>query len=185
VIGVGRLIWQKGYDFALEAVASLVHAGVPVTYEIVGGEPSAVTGKANDRPRLLYLIHELGLEGRVRLLGRVSQEEVRERLWASDVLLQASHFEGSPNAVLEAMACGLPVVVADWDGAREIVEHGATGLVCPLRSPQALAGALGSLRDRELARRLGEAARERVEAGFTLERQLESFRRLYVELAAP
>ena len=97
VIGVGRLTWQKGYDYALEAVASLVRAGVPVTYEILGGEPSAGTGKASDRGRLLYLIHELGLEGRVRLLGKVSQEVVRERLWASDVLLQASLFEGLPE----------------------------------------------------------------------------------------
>ena len=118
------------------------------------------------------------------LLGRVSQEMVRERLRASDVLLQASHFEGSPNAVLEAMACARPVVVADWDGARELVEHGVEGLVCPRRSPQALADALGSLRDRALARRLGEAGRERVVADFTLERQLESFQRVYMaELA--
>ena len=50
VIGVGRLIWQKGYDFALEAVASLADAGVPVTYEILGGEPSAVTGRPTRSP---------------------------------------------------------------------------------------------------------------------------------------
>ncbi len=183
VIGVGRLIWQKGYDFALEAVASLAAAGVPVSYEILGGDPSAATGKPTDRGRLLYLIHELGLEGRVTLLGRVSQEMVRERLWASDVLLQASHFEGSPNAVLEAMACARPVVVADWDGARELVEHGVNGLVCSRHSSQALAEALGSLRDRAVARRLGEAGRERVLADFTLERQLESFQGLYAELS--
>ena len=185
VIGVGRLNWVKGYDYALEAVASLVRAGVPVTYEILGGEPSLETGKASDRGRLLYLIHELGLESRVRLLGKVSQEVVRERLWASDVLLQASLSEGLPNTVLEAMACALPVVVTDCGGVREAVEHGVEGLVCPRRSPQALADALGSLRDRTLARKLGEAGRERVVAGFTLERQLESFRRLYGELAAP
>ncbi len=131
VIGVGRLIWHKGYDYALEAVASLVDAGVPVTYEILGGDPSAATGRPSDRPRLLYLIHDLGLEDRVRLLGRVSPEVVRERLWASDALLQASHFEGSPNAVLEAMACALPVVVSDWPGAREMVEHGIDGIGVP------------------------------------------------------
>ena len=62
---------------------------------------------------------------------------------------------------------------------REAVEHGVEGLVCPRRSPQALADALGSLRDRALARKLGEAGRARVVADFTLERQLESFRRLY------
>ena len=166
-------------------MASLVRAGVPVTYEILGGVPSARTGKESDRGRLLYLIHELGLEDRVRLLGRVSQEMVRERLRASDVLLQASHFEGHPNAVLEAMACALPVVVTDYPGVRDAVEHGVDGLVCPRRSPEALADALGSLRDRALARKLGEAGRERVVAGFTLEHQLERFRGLYGEMAAP
>jgi colanic acid/amylovoran biosynthesis glycosyltransferase len=184
VIGVGRLTWQKGYDYALEAVASLHRAGVPVTYEILGGEPTPATGKPSDRGRLLYLIHELGLEGRVRLVGKVSQEVVRERLRASDVLLQASLSEGMPNAVLEAMACALPVVVTDCGGVREVVEHGVEGLVCPRRSPEALADALGSLRDRTLARKLGEAGRARVVADFTLERQLESFRRLYREVAS-
>jgi colanic acid/amylovoran biosynthesis glycosyltransferase len=183
VIGVGRLNWVKGYDYALEAVASLVRAGVPVTYEILGGEPSARSGKASDRGRLLYLIHELGLEGRVRLLGKVSPEVVRERLRASDVLLQASLSEGLPTAVLEAMGCALPVVVTDCGGVREAVEHGVEGLVCPRRSPQTLADALGSLRDPALARKLGEAGRARVVADFTLEGQLESFRRLYGEVA--
>lgn len=183
VIGLGRLNWIKGYDYALEAVALLVRAGVPVTYEILGGEPSARSGKASDRGRLLYLIHELGLEGRVTLSGKVSPEVVRERLRAADVLLQASLSEGLPTAVLEAMACARPVVATDCGGVREAVEHGVEGLVCPRRSPQALADAIGSLRDPALARRLGEAGRARVVADFTLERQLESFRRLYREVA--
>jgi colanic acid/amylovoran biosynthesis glycosyltransferase len=182
VIGVGRMNWIKGYDYALEAVAALVRAGVPVTYELLGGDPSTRSGKASDRGRLLYLIHELGLEGRVRLLGKVSQEVVRERLRASDVLLQASLSEGLPTAVIEAMACGLPVVVTDCGGVREAVEHGVEGLVCPRRSPEALADALGSLRDQALARTFGEAGRARVVADFTLEGQLESFRRLYREV---
>ena len=165
-------------------MASLARSGFPVTYEIVGGEPASDTGEASDRSRLRYLIHELGLEGRVRLLGEVGPEVVRERLWASDVLLQASLSEGLPNTVLEAMACGLPVVVTDCGGLREAVDHGVEGLVCPRRSPQDLADALGSLRDRALARRMGEAGRNRVCAEFTLERQIESFRRLYDEVAA-
>jgi colanic acid/amylovoran biosynthesis glycosyltransferase len=184
VVGVGRLSWVKGYGYALEAVASLARAGVPVTYEIVGGEPVSETGEASDRSRLLYLIHELGLEGRVRLLGEVRREVVRERLWASDVLLQASLSEGLPNTVLEAMACGLPVAVTDCGGVREAVDHGVEGLVCPRRSPEALAEALGLLRDRALARRMGEAGRKRVCAEFRLEQQLESFRRLYDEVTA-
>jgi len=184
IIGIGRLTWVKGYDYALEAVASLARSGIRVTYEIVGGEPTRDTGEASDRSRLRYLIHELGLEGRVKLLGDVRPEVVRERLWASDVLLQASLSEGLPNTVLEAMACGLPVVVTDCGGLREAVDHGVEGLVCPPRSPQDLADALGSLCDRDLARRMGEAGRSRVCAEFTLERQIESLRRLYDDVTA-
>ena len=184
VVGVGRLTWVKGYDYALAAVASLARSGLPVTYEIIGGEPTFDTGEASDRGRLRYLIHELGLEGRVTLLGEVGPDVVRERLWASDVLLQASLAEGLPNTVLEAMACGLPVVVTNCGGLREAVDHGVEGLVCPRRSPQDLADALVSLRDRALARRMGEAGRNRVCAEFTLERQIEGFRRLYDEVAA-
>jgi colanic acid/amylovoran biosynthesis glycosyltransferase len=184
VVGIGRLGWVKGYDYALSAVASLVRAGVPVTYEIIGGEPGSDTGEASDRSRLLYLIHELGLEERVSLRGEVGPDVVRERLWASDVLLQASLSEGLPNTVLEAMACALPVVVTDCGGLREAVEHRVEGLVCPRRSPRDLADALGSLRDRALARRMGEAGRRRVCAEFTIERQVESFQRLYDDVVA-
>ena len=155
-----------------------------MTYEILGGDSGADTGEPNDRNRLLYLIHELGLQRRVSLLGEVGPEVVRERLWASDVLLQASLSEGLPNTVLEAMACGLPVVVTDCGGLREAVDHGVEGLVCPRRSPQDLADALNSLRDRALARRMGEAGRSRVCSEFTLERQIEGFRRIYDEVTA-
>jgi glycosyltransferase involved in cell wall biosynthesis len=183
VVGVGELNWIKGYDDALEAIALLVREGVPVSYEIIGAEPAADSGKASDRARLLYLVHELGLEGRVRLLGELSQEAVRERLRSADVLLQASLSEGLPNTVLEAMACALPVVVTDCGGLREAVEHGVEGLVCPRRSPRGLAEALAALwRDPELARGLGAGGRARVCAEFTLEGQLESWRRLYEEL---
>jgi glycosyltransferase involved in cell wall biosynthesis len=78
----------------------------------------------------------------------------------------------------------LPVVVTDCGGLREAVDDGVEGLVCPRRSPQALADALGSLRDRTLARRMGEAGRKRVCAEFALERQIDSFRRLYDEVVA-
>ena len=92
--------------------------------------------------------------------------------------------QGLPTAVLEAMACARPVVVTDCGGVREAVEDGVEGLVCPRRSPQALAEALGSLRNAALARELGEAGRARVVAEFTLDGQLESFRGLYRDVAA-
>jgi glycosyltransferase involved in cell wall biosynthesis len=76
------------------------------------------------------------------------------------------------------------VVATDCGGVREAVEHGVEGLVCPIRSPRALADALATLHgDRALARRMGAAGRARVEADFALPDQLDRFQSLYRELA--
>jgi glycosyltransferase involved in cell wall biosynthesis len=184
IVAVGELNWIKGYGDALEAIARLVSQGVPVSYDVIGGEPARESHKPSDRSRLLYLIHELGLRDRVRLRGELSQDEVRQCLQQSDVLLQASLSEGLPNAVLEAMACALPVVVTDCGGLREAVTDGIEGFVCPRRSPEALADALCKLwHHPEHARRIGEAGRARVLAEFTLPQQIESFVRFYESLS--
>jgi colanic acid/amylovoran biosynthesis glycosyltransferase len=183
VVGVGELHWVKGYDDALKAVAMLAAEGVDVSYEILGGDPLPGSGRVSDRSRLLHMVEDLGLERRVRLLGGVSQETVRERLRAADVLLQASLSEGLPNTVLEAMACALPVVVTDCGGLREAVDHGVEGLVCPRRAPRKLGYALRAMLDRPRASAMGEAGRARVCREFPLARQLESFDRLYEDLA--
>jgi glycosyltransferase involved in cell wall biosynthesis len=184
IVAVGELNWIKGYDDALEAIARLVSQGVPVSYEVIGGEPAKGNHKPSDRSRLLYLIHELGLRDRVRLRGEISQDGVRQCLQQSDVLLQASLSEGLPNAVLEAMACALPVVVTDCGGLREAIRDGIEGFVCPRRSPEALAEALCKLwHDPDAARRIGAAGRARVLAEFALPQQIESFVRLYDSLS--
>jgi glycosyltransferase involved in cell wall biosynthesis len=119
----------------------------------------------------------------VRLVGEVSQAEVRERLRSVDVLLHPSLSEGLPNAVLEAMGCELPVVVTDCGGLLEAVTEGKEGLVCACRSPEQLAAALLELwRDPALRARMGKAGRERVCREFALARQLDLFVALYEEL---
>jgi colanic acid/amylovoran biosynthesis glycosyltransferase len=181
VLSVGTVHWIKNFEDGIRAVALLAAEGVPVRYEIAGGDPSpGDAAKPRDRPRLLYLIRELGLEGRVELLGELSHAETRDRMRASDVLLHPSLSEGIPNCVLEAMACELPVVVTNCGGMREAVTDGVEGFVCPPRDPASLAAALGRLwRDAELAQRLGEAGRRRILAEFTLEAETEAYLDLY------
>lgn len=184
VLSVGGLVFFKGHEDALDAIAILVAKGVPVSYEILGGGPSAVSRWADERPRLLYLIQELGLSEHVRLAGEVSQAGVRDRLREADVLLHPSLSEGLPNAVLEAMACELPVVVTDAGGVTEAITDGVEGLVCARRSPEELAAALIALwQDPSLRRRLGEAGRARVCVEFALADQLDRFVEFYDELA--
>jgi glycosyltransferase involved in cell wall biosynthesis len=185
LVTVGTLRWVKGQEYALVAVAQLADDGVPVRLEIVGGEPSAESGEAGDRQRLAYTIADLGLEDRVTLCGVLEPAEIRTRLQRADAYLHLSLSEGLPNAVLEAMACGLPVVASDAGGTAEAVRDGVEGLLVPPRDAAAAAAALRTLwEERALRERLGAAARERALGEFRPQRETDAFVELYDALLA-
>ena len=171
LIGAGSLIWRKGFEYALRALAELIARGVPARLTLIGDGP--------DRQQLLFAIDDLELGDAVALVGRKKPAEVRDLLRASDVFLLPSVSEGISNAALEAMACGLPVISSDCGGMREAIENGRDGLLVPPRDPLAIADAAHELA-KDPARRaeLGRAARQRVLKDFTLEAQIASFDRL-------
>ncbi len=108
-------------------------------------------------------VRESGLEARVLLLGKVSEEEKKDVLAASTIVTHPAHWEPFGIAVIEGMAVGKPVVVADAQGPSLIVEHGVTGLVVPRAEPAALAqGLLSLLRDPSRAKEMGKLGAERV-----------------------
>lgn len=92
---------------------------------------------------------------------------VEDYLRAADLFVLPSKSEGLPNAVLEAMACGLPCVAADIGGTRDLVQHGRTGYLFRLNDPESLARAMTKLTQDDLSR-LGAAARRVVEEGFSV-----------------
>ncbi|HUP23851.1 MAG TPA: glycosyltransferase [Thermoanaerobaculia bacterium] len=103
-----------------------------------------------------------GIAGRFRWLGTLAPEQVPRLLRASDAFVLASHDEGLSNAVLEAMATGLPVVATDVGGHSEVIVDGRSGLLVPPRDVDRLAQALEQVvREPEISRRLGEQARSR------------------------
>ena len=180
VISVGWLRWLKGYEYALLAIAELAAEGIPVTLDILGGDPPAEMMEESERARILHTARDLGLEDRVRLHGHVDPATVSSHLQRADALLHASLSEGLPNVVLEAMACALPVVATDVGGTREALRDGVEGFVIPPRDPKAAAAALRTLwRDPELRERMGSAGRARVEAEFTVERLTDEWVELY------
>jgi glycosyltransferase involved in cell wall biosynthesis len=182
VVTIGGLRWVKGYEHALAAIARLVEAGVPVRYEIVGDEPADVRERG-ERARIVATVEDLGLGGRVRLHGRLSELEVTNLLRSADVYLQTSLSEGMPTAVLEAMACALPVVATDVGGTHEAFSDGVEGYLVPARDSRAVAAALTALwRDPDQRRAMGAAGRARVETELTLEQQLDEFESMYREL---
>jgi glycosyltransferase involved in cell wall biosynthesis len=180
VLAVGDLIWVKGHHYALQAIAHLTEDDVPVRLDVLGGDPRPETGQHSERPLLRFTIGDLGIDERVELHGEVSSARVLAFLQDADVLLHTSVSEGIPTVVLEAMSCGLPVVVSDCGGVREAIRDGVEGLIVPKRDPRATAEALLALwRDPALRTRMGIAGRERVLAEFSLERQVEAFDDLY------
>lgn len=109
-----------------------------------------------------------GIGDRVKLLG--ARSDVPDFLAAADLAVLASHEEGFPNAVLEAMASGRAVIGTQAGGIPEAIDDGKTGLIVPPRDPAALGAALARLiADATLRTRMGEAGRTRVEAEFSLD----------------
>jgi colanic acid/amylovoran biosynthesis glycosyltransferase len=184
VTSIAWLRWMKGLEWALVAIRTLVTRGVPVRLEVIGGDPSEDAGERGERERIRHTVADLGLEEHVRLTGTVPSEEVVRRLQASDALLLPSLDEGLPTVVLEAMACGTPVVATDCGGVREAVTDGVEGFVVQPRDAEGLAQALERLwREPELRERMGDAGRRTATSRFTLKRQLDEFLALYTEVA--
>lgn len=184
IVSVGWLRWLKGYEYGLVALSELVREGVPATLEIVGGDPLDHMGEQSERARIVQSAGDLGLEDRVRLRGHIDTSEVVATLQRSDVLLHSSLSEGLPNVVVEAMACGLPVVATDVGGTREAVTDGVEGFVVPPRDPRAAAAALRTLwSEPDLRERMGRAGLRRVQSDFTLDRLADEWMELYERVA--
>lgn len=119
-----------------------------------------------------------GIADRVRFLG--ARSDVPDLLAAADIFALASHEEGSPNAVLEAMTARLPVIATNVGGIPEAVEEGKTGLLVRPHDPAALAAALlRFIEDSALCETMGQAGRARIEAEFSLDACVRSYAELY------
>lgn len=175
IVSVGRLCWQKGYEFAIDAVARLRKLGVDFKYTIYGAGPY--------EQAVRFAIREYGLSDRVTIAGPQPREQIPRLLADADVMLHSAIEEGFCNAVVEAQAMCLPVVTSDAGGLPENVENGVTGFVAPRRDATALAEKLALLASSpELRARMGQAGRARALARFDLDRQAEAFVHLYREL---
>lgn len=158
VIAVGNLRDdQKGIDILLRALAL-----IPGRFS-----RAIVVGDGPARHGLEQLSLELGLTDRVEFRG--ASRQVPELLAAARLFVLSSRYEGMPNALLEAMAQGLPAVATAVGGVAEIMTDGETGVIVPPEDPEALARAIaGLLADDERAGRLGQAARARIQERFTV-----------------
>ncbi len=154
IAAMGRLAYQKGFDVLIEAFSQAAEGKPTWSLTILGEGP--------ERRRLEEQIHARGLEGRVHL-GWVSDPNTVLR--NCDAFVLSSRFEGFPNALLEAMALGLPAIAVDCpSGPAEIIRHDVDGLLVPLGDVPALSAAIRRvMSDDPLRTRLGKEAVQVVE----------------------
>ncbi len=144
-----------------------------------------VAGDGPEREALHALSRELGLE-RVEFLGQVEPARMTELYEEVDVYLNSSSVDNMPNSIVEAYACGLPVVTTDAGGIPHMVDHERTGLLVPVDDHAALAAAgLRVLDEPDLASTLSRGGRARCESEYTWEVAIDAWVRLYEGLAAP
>jgi len=173
LIAVGRLLPHKGQHLLIEA------------FETCAGEFPVlelwIVGDGEDFSNLEADIAKRNLGGRAKLLGR--REDISQLLAQATVFCHASAWEGMSNAVLEAMAAGLPSVVADAPGVSECHENGVTGFVVA-RDALSLAENIATLlRDQSLRERMGDAAAARARGEYSIQANRRKFLALYDELA--
>jgi glycosyltransferase involved in cell wall biosynthesis len=173
VLYVGRLSEEKRPALLVRAFPRVLER-VPEARLVLAG-PGPLEGE------LKSLVAELGLEERVALLG--ARSDVPELHRRARVYALPSASEGSPNALLEALAAGTPVVATDIPGVREIARPEREALLVPRDDPEALARAVVRLlEDPALAARLSAAGRERVAQEFDLERVADRYSELFHNL---
>jgi glycosyltransferase involved in cell wall biosynthesis len=166
LLSLGRLTPNKGHQVALEALAQLRRAGLPAMMLLVGDGPYAdCLRKAACR---------LGVADAVRFIGPVDHEITAEYYNSADAFLMPTlTIEAAPFVLMEAMACGTPVIASGIGGIGEVVQHTRSGILVPPGDVGCLAAELRGLLDDAVRRRaLGEAGRRLVTARFSLDRMI-------------
>ncbi|MCA9073887.1 MAG: glycosyltransferase family 4 protein [Planctomycetaceae bacterium] len=166
VLGMaGRIEFEKGHQYLLQAVARLVEQGIPVKLRITGDGPL--------REETESFVRSNGLEAHVSFLGWVAS--VTEFYQAVDLFVVPSvNAEGLPTTILEAMASGCVVIASDVGGASEAIRHHVDGCLVPARDVDALVAEVARLAgNRDLLCRMGDSARAQIRQHFTTERMVD------------
>jgi len=174
IVLVGNMITDvKGHDVLISAAPQVVKVH-PKTQFVLVGEGAMRSGFEKH-------VRDLGLHENFLFLGR--RRDVPAILACCDIAVLPSLAEGLPNAVLEYLAAGLPVVATALGGNIEIIQDGATGLLVPAQDPQSLAGALIKLlSDEDLAARIAGDGCDYVKQNFSFERLVADMDALYAKL---
>lgn len=168
----GRLSAEKGLPVLFESLKCLKGKGYDFELTLVGDGPY--------RADLVVLANQIGIAERIVFAGYASQDEVRTYLEQSDMFILPSFAEGVPVSLMEAMACGVPVIATYVGGVAELVDSEQTGLMVPPADAEALADAIARyLDDHALRDRVSRQGRVKVVAEFNLKIELDKLADLF------
>jgi glycosyltransferase involved in cell wall biosynthesis len=163
ILQIGTMHWKKAQVSLIQATALLREHNFAFRLRIIG--------EGEERPKIEAEIKKYQLEGHVELLGAKTQAEVAEILPTADCYIQSSVSEGIPVAIMEAMACKLPVVATEITGIPELVLQGKTGILIPAADIKGMADALFEIYSNvDVAYQMGEDGRAWVQTEFDLQK---------------
>lgn len=169
LLTVGRLSVTKRVEILIDAVEILQSQGCQVCFKIVGG--------GQIRQKLKQIVKEKNLDNIIEITGRIDAEDMPDVYRQSDIFISASKLEGMSNAMLEAMASGLPIIAARCEGTEELIAE--NGLVIENANAEEIAGAVRKLiEDPQLRNKMSIAARKQAEQ-FTWGRIAEKYLNIY------
>jgi len=175
ILAVGSLTYQKAMGVLVSAAAEIINQGMQDFLVMIVGE-------GEERKALKTLILDLEVENNVKLMG--IRHDVVGLMKASDIFVMPSRYEGLSIAMIEAMACGLPVVASDAPGLRHYIEHGHNGLLFPVEDQMAMAKCILRLfEDRDMRIRLSHGARGFFEKEFDMQKNIKPLDLLFQEYA--
>lgn len=176
LIAVGRLVPLKSFDILIRSVKEVVNQGLDDLLVLIAGE-------GEDRIRLEKLIRDLRVERFVKLLGL--RHDVIGLMRASDVFIIPSRYEGLSLAMIEAMACGLPIIASDARGLKDYITNEQNGLLFPVDDWKALAERILQLaNNRKLRNKLSHGARESFEKEYDMRKNIRSLDKLFKEYSS-
>jgi glycogen(starch) synthase len=176
LLAIGRLVEQKAFHRAIEAMPHVLEARPDAHLRILGEGP--------ERARLESLVDELGVRDSVSLPGHVPHSTMIEEFTRAQVVVAPSVHEGLPYALLEAASYGRPIVGTNVGGIRDVVTHGVNGVLVEPdaadQDPSVLADSMLSiLNSNELARSYAAAGRRHIERHLSLEKCVERYEHVY------
>lgn len=177
VIAVGRLDYQKGFDRLIEAWELIQRTGRFADWRL------DIFGQGEWREMLQQMIDEKGLQDTVQIHRPTKQ--IGEEYVKSSLLVMSSHYEGFPMVMIEAMACGLPVVSFDYKcGPKDIIQHGINGLLVPDGNVKALAHAMMEVMTDESYRKMLSRNAKKVVNTYSEETVMKQWLRLFTSITA-